>query len=159
VGDRESNLKFGVDHLSSIGRVVRVSSVYETRPVGKTDQPDFLNAAAEFRSFISPENLLDMIKEIEIAAGRDLSAERWGPRPLDIDILLFGLRIIRTTRLIIPHPSLAERQFVLEPLAQIAPDAIVPGIGKTCGDLWTDWQKSQIPNSAPPGRRLSAASL
>ena len=142
LGDRRLHIQFGLDRLKSAGILGRVSSLHETKPVGNADQPDFLNAAAEFRSHLSPENLLDTIKEIEKARGRDLSAARWTARPLDIDILLCGGLVLNTPRLTIPHPSMMDRKFVLAPLAEIAAGVTVPGAGKTCDEIWADWQAS-----------------
>ncbi len=144
MGDRQAHLEWAIEQLSSIGRMGRVSSFYETKPWGNPQQANFLNAAAEFKTYLPPEELLDMIKEIEKAAGRDLSARRWGPRPLDIDILLCGALQISTPRLTIPHPAMLEREFVLEPLAQIAPAAAIPGTDKTCGEIWAEWKVSRV---------------
>ncbi len=110
-----------------------VSSVYETEPVGVLDQPKFLNLVARFDCRLSPEELLEAAQEIEMRLGR-VRAERWGPRSIDIDILLLGdLRVCRP-RLIVPHPQLTRRQFVLVPLAEISPDVRLPG-GRTAAEL------------------------
>ena len=108
--------------------VEAVSSVYRTPPWGKTDQPDFLNAAAELRTGLSPRELLDLC----LAAERKLKrvrAERWGPRLIDIDILLFGSREIHESGLDIPHPRITERAFVLVPLSEIAPSLVLDRVG------------------------------
>jgi 2-amino-4-hydroxy-6-hydroxymethyldihydropteridine diphosphokinase len=101
--------------------VVAVSSLYRTPPWGKTDQPDFLNAAAELRTSLSPRGLLDLCLDAERRLKR-VRKERWGPRLIDMDILTFGDRVIHETGLEIPHPRMLERAFVLVPLAEIAAD-------------------------------------
>ena len=106
--------------------VVKVSSLYRTPPWGKTDQPDFLNAAAEIETGLSPRELLDLCLEAERRLKR-VRQERWGPRLVDIDIVVFGDRRINEAGLDIPHPRMLERAFVLVPLAEIAPDFMVEG--------------------------------
>jgi 2-amino-4-hydroxy-6-hydroxymethyldihydropteridine diphosphokinase len=107
-------------------RVVAVSSLYRTPPWGKTDQPDFLNAAAEIRTRHEPRALLALCLDAERALKRE-RRERWGPRIVDIDILAFGNRFIREPGLEIPHPRIFERAFVIVPLAEIAPDLGILG--------------------------------
>ena len=107
-------------------RVVAVSSLYRTPPWGKLDQPDFLNAAAEISTVLAPRALLDLCLEAERKLKR-VREERWGPRLIDIDILVFGDRIIHETGLEVPHPRMLERAFVLAPLAEIAPELAVGG--------------------------------
>jgi 2-amino-4-hydroxy-6-hydroxymethyldihydropteridine diphosphokinase len=107
-------------------RVVAVSSLYRTPPWGKLDQPDFLNAAAEISTTLAPRALLDLCLEAERKLKR-VREERWGPRLIDIDILVFGDRIIHETGLEVPHPRMLERAFVLAPLAEIAPELAVGG--------------------------------
>jgi 2-amino-4-hydroxy-6-hydroxymethyldihydropteridine diphosphokinase len=107
-------------------RVVSVSSLYRTPPWGKTDQPDFLNAAAEVSTGLSPRALLDLCLEAERRLKR-VREERWGPRLIDIDILAFGDRAVHENGLAIPHPRMLERAFVLVPLAEIAPDFSIDG--------------------------------
>ncbi|TPI34494.1 2-amino-4-hydroxy-6-hydroxymethyldihydropteridine diphosphokinase [Mesorhizobium sp. B3-2-1] len=106
--------------------VAAVSSLYRTPPWGKLDQPDFLNAAAELSTRLSPRALLDLCLDAERKLKR-VREERWGPRLIDIDILVFGDRIIHETGLEVPHPRMLERAFVLAPLAEIAPDLTVDG--------------------------------
>jgi 2-amino-4-hydroxy-6-hydroxymethyldihydropteridine diphosphokinase len=110
--------------------VAAVSSLYRTPPWGKTDQPDFLNAAAELETSLSPRQLLDLCLEAERRLKR-VRQERWGPRLVDIDILVFGDRRIHEAGLDIPHPRMLERAFVLVPLAEIAPDYTVDGTSLT----------------------------
>jgi 2-amino-4-hydroxy-6-hydroxymethyldihydropteridine diphosphokinase len=107
-------------------RVVRVSSLYRTPPWGKTDQPDFLNAVAELRTGLSPRELLELCLAAENSLHR-VRKERWGPRGIDLDVLLYGDREIAEEGLTIPHPRMLERAFVLVPLAEIAPELAVGG--------------------------------
>jgi 2-amino-4-hydroxy-6-hydroxymethyldihydropteridine diphosphokinase len=106
--------------------IAAVSSLYRTPPWGKTDQPDFLNAAAELSTDLSPHGLLDLCLEAERRLKR-VREERWGPRLIDIDILTFGDRAIHEAGLDVPHPRMAERAFVLAPLAEIAPEFVLAG--------------------------------
>jgi 2-amino-4-hydroxy-6-hydroxymethyldihydropteridine diphosphokinase len=105
-------------------RVTGVSSLYRTPPWGKLDQPDFLNAAAEISTGLAPRALLDLCLDAERKLKR-VREERWGPRLIDIDILVFGDRVIHETGLEVPHPRMLERAFVLAPLAEIAPGLVV----------------------------------
>jgi len=107
-------------------RVVAVSSLYRTPPWGKLDQPDFLNAAAEISTTLAPRALLELCLDAERKLKR-VREERWGPRLIDIDILVYGERIIHETGLEVPHPRMLERAFVLAPLAEIAPSLAVGG--------------------------------
>ena len=109
-------------------KVVAVSSLYRTPPWGKTDQPDFLNAVAEIATSHAPRALLALCLDAELALKRE-RRERWGPRIIDIDILLFGDRIVHEAGLDIPHPRMLERAFVLAPLAEIAPGLALFGKG------------------------------
>jgi 2-amino-4-hydroxy-6-hydroxymethyldihydropteridine diphosphokinase len=104
--------------------------VRETDPVGVTDQPKFLNAVAELETDLPARELLEGLLEIECRLGRDRSSEqRWGPRTIDLDLLLYGQGTIDEPGLSVPHPRLAERRFVLEPLCELAPDLILPNGG------------------------------
>lgn len=107
--------------------VVSVSSLYRTPPWGKTDQPDFLNAAAELRTQLTPRGLLDLCLDAEHRLKR-VRNERWGPRLIDMDILVFGDRSLHEQGLEIPHPRMLQRAFVLAPLAEIAPDHPIEGL-------------------------------
>lgn len=136
LGNRLTTLQISLDCLnqSETVRLIRVSPVYETVPVGGPEQPDYLNAAAEIVTESEPNELLRICNEIENKLGRTRSIQ-WGPRTLDIDILLYGGEYIQTDMLTIPHPHMHERAFVLKPLADIAPQAVHPVSGKTIDEL------------------------
>jgi 2-amino-4-hydroxy-6-hydroxymethyldihydropteridine diphosphokinase len=134
LGDRVAALQSGIDALAATAgvRVLAASSVYETEPWGITDQPAFANAVALLEVTVTAEDLLAACKRVEAEAGR-VAAIRNGPRPLDLDILLFGDHTIATPELTVPHPRLLERDFVVTPLLEIAPDATLPdGTWVTC---------------------------
>ncbi len=134
VGSRRRTLEKALADLRAADgvEVVAVSPMIETTPQGPRDQPPYLNAAAELRTTLDPRKLLALLHEIETAHGRDRSRERrWGPRSLDLDLLLYGDRVIDEPGLIVPHPRLHQRRFVLEPLAAIAAGASHPGLGRT----------------------------
>ena len=107
-------------------RLLAVSSFYRTPPLGPQDQPDYLNAAVALDTDLSPEALLDHTQRIELQQGRVRKAERWGPRTLDLDIMLFGDAVINTERLTVPHYDMKNRGFMLWPLFEIAPQLIFP---------------------------------
>jgi 2-amino-4-hydroxy-6-hydroxymethyldihydropteridine diphosphokinase len=122
LGDREANLQRAVDLLPGAGVTPRrVSSTYETKPMYVTDQPMFLNIVLEGETGSFPRILLKRLKQIERLMGRKNTVEK-GPRIIDIDILLFGKFVVNAPELVIPHPHMAERRFVIEPLAELAPD-------------------------------------
>jgi 2-amino-4-hydroxy-6-hydroxymethyldihydropteridine diphosphokinase len=126
LGDRELNLRRALQQLEELG-TVRASSFRETDPVGVTDQPKFLNAAAELATDLPPKELLERLLEIERELGRDRATERrWGPRVIDLDLLLFGEEAIDDPGLTVPHPRLADRRFVLEPLCELNEDLTLP---------------------------------
>lgn len=129
VGDREAELSAAVEGLRERGvEVEAVSSLYETEPVGEVlDQADFLNAVARVRTDLAPEGLLDVCKEIEAERGRDFSAPRHSPRPVDLDLLLLGDLEMETGRLTLPHREVASRRFVLMPLLELDPGLTLPG--------------------------------
>jgi len=134
IGDRAANLQSAIEELSRFGKVAAVSSFYETEPVEFTKQPLFLNCAVSLDTEKTPGQLLRALLEIERTMGR-LRTQQKGPRKIDIDILLFGDSSVNTATLTIPHPAMHERRFVLEPLAEIAPDARHPLLNKTAREL------------------------
>lgn len=131
MGDKEGNIKKALEMLENTpGISVKAgSSLYRTAPVGYTGQDWFLNAAAELRTSLSPQELLFVLLDIERQLGR-VRTTRWGPRVIDLDLLIFGTVEMDTPGLILPHPHLGKRAFVMVPLAEIAPGLDIPGQGK-----------------------------
>ena len=107
-------------------RNIKVSSYYQSKPHGPQDQPDYLNAVAGFETNLAPEHLLDFLQATETKYGRIRTGERWTARTLDLDILLFGQQVINTPRLIVPHAWMTQREFVLYPLYELAPNLHLP---------------------------------
>lgn len=134
VGDRTGNLNAAIDRLRAFGDVAAVSSFYETEPVEFTEQPWFLNCVVKLNTERTPEQLLAGILDIEQQLGRRRGPQK-GPRSIDLDILLFGDSIVKAPGLTIPHPAMHERRFVLEPLAEIAPDLCHPVLKRTAREL------------------------
>jgi len=126
LGNRSENLVKVCAELKNFVQIERVSHIYETPPWGITDQPKFLNQVLEVTTLLSPQDLLKAVKEIEVKLGR-VPAERYGPRLIDIDLLVYGCHEVSSPNLTIPHPRLTERAFVMVPLAEIAPDLTLPG--------------------------------
>ena len=126
LGDREATILAAVAALRG---VVAVSQLRETDPVGVTEQPAFLNGAVALETELSPRELLDSLLAVERELGRE-RRERWGPRTIDLDLLLYGTETLEEPGLTVPHPHLHERRFALEPLAELDPELVVPGRGR-----------------------------
>ena len=144
MGDREQNLKAALQNLNTnkILRVCNTSSVFETEPKYVTKQPDFLNMVIEGSTELEAIELLNACKRIEKEMGRNFQEKRFGPRIIDIDILFYGSEIIGEERLTIPHPKIAERRFVLEPLTEIACGFVHPQLHWKVSDLLNKCQDS-----------------
>jgi 2-amino-4-hydroxy-6-hydroxymethyldihydropteridine diphosphokinase len=142
-GGREQNLLEAMRRLGSLGVVRAVSRFYDTAPVGYVEQPRFLNAAALLDTELEPQTLLEGMLEVERAMGRVRGVAK-GPRPIDLDLLLYGDKVLETESLILPHPEMQWRQFVLEPLAEIAPEMIHPVLGTSVGELWQQLRRETL---------------
>lgn len=158
IGDREAHLLQALDRLEAAGiHILRRSSIYETEPQDLPHQPWFLNMVVEVETELFPRLLLARTQAIELGMGRRREVAK-GPRPIDIDILLFGKFVISTRELEVPHPRMSERRFVLEPLAELAPDFLHPANGKTVremlagiyGQVVKPWQPRPRNLTAPP---------
>lgn len=128
IGDRVLNCRSALEEISGFAEIRRVSSVYETEPVGHENQPDFINCAAQIDTALSPHDLLSRLREVEKVLGR-VRDERWRPRTIDIDIIFYDDLILDTEELTIPHVSAHARRFVLEPVCEIDPMFVHPGFG------------------------------
>ncbi len=125
LGDRETLIRAA----SALIGAGRLSAISETDPWGYQDQPKFLNAVAEVETSLEPQPFLTHLLDVEWRLGRERSGPRWGPRSIDLDLLVFGDEVVDGPGLVVPHPHLSERLFVLEGLAELAPDLEIPGIG------------------------------
>lgn len=142
LGDRVEQLRRVIARLAEHGRVLSVSSFYETEPVEVSDQPWFVNCAVALETSESPERLMAALLEIEREMGRERIRKK-GPRTVDIDILLYGDQVVNTAELIVPHPAMTQRSFVLEPLAEIAGEVRHPVVGKTVHELLAELPAGQ----------------
>jgi 2-amino-4-hydroxy-6-hydroxymethyldihydropteridine diphosphokinase len=149
IGDRKANCQSGIEAVAASGSVelTGVSKFYETEPVDYVDQDWFVNAVLRIETALAPLQLLNTLKDIEKTAGRSESALRFGPRILDLDILLFNDRVMKTDRLVIPHPRMHERRFVLKPICDIDPSVVHPLLKRSVqaimGDL-SDHASQQV---------------
>src|SRR5579885_762596 len=148
LGDRRGNLAAAIQRLYTMMEIEKVSSVYETEPVGYLEQPRFLNIAVAGTTRLSPQEFLKRAKEIETALGRQETI-RNGPRPIDIDIIFYDNLMLDSEPLTIPHPRMAERAFVLAPLAEIAPEVVHPALGSTARELLAEVPQEGVKKIAP----------
>jgi 2-amino-4-hydroxy-6-hydroxymethyldihydropteridine diphosphokinase len=148
-GDRAAHLQDAVDGLAATAgmTVAAVSPVYDTEPVGGPSQGDYLNAVVAVDTSLSPRELLVVAKRLEAEAGRLPDGERWGPRPLDVDILLVGHELVNEPDLIVPHARLFERHFVLAPLGDLD-----PGLVAVPRDGWRGVRRTEVALAVPPTR-------
>ncbi|GBD96872.1 MAG TPA: 2-amino-4-hydroxy-6-hydroxymethyldihydropteridine diphosphokinase [Nitrospirae bacterium] len=138
LGNREENCKKAITILIENGvKVTKLSSIVETEPWGVRNQPEFINMAIKIETGLKPYELLSLLKNIESAVGR-FPGPRWGARVIDLDILFYNDLVMKTADLEIPHPRISEREFVLKPLAEIAPDKIHPVLKKSITALFND---------------------
>ena len=149
-GNREANLRMALRGMTRMTRVLAVSSLYETEAEGP-EQPPFYNAVCQIEAGLEPLPLLRFLKGLEAEVGRRPGGERWGPRPIDLDILLYGEETRDSEALVIPHPRLAERGFVLAPLAEIAPGVRHPVLGRTVAELARGMDMSGVRQIAEAG--------
>ena len=134
LGDRQANIDGAIEAIASLPdtTIVRCSTIIQTDPVGPEGQGPYLNGVVHIQTSLPPRELLDELLNIEARFGRDRSNEqRWGPRTLDLDVLVYAAQVIDEPGLCVPHPRLHERLFVLAPLSEIAPDLSIPGIKQT----------------------------
>jgi 2-amino-4-hydroxy-6-hydroxymethyldihydropteridine diphosphokinase len=151
LGDRLANLRLALRRLQTLARLEEVSSLYETQPQGVTDQPLFLNAVCRVATGLEPPALLRFLKNVEWEIGRRPGGEPWGPRPIDLDILLYDDRVVDTPELKVPHPRLPERAFVLVPLCELAPELRHPQLGSTMKELLASVGEKGVRRIAPRG--------
>ena len=150
LGDRRENLSGALLYLEKILQIKDRSSVYETPPWGVTDQPMFLNQVIRGSTELTPQELLKSLKGIEELMGR-VKSMRFGPRKIDLDILLFDDLELTTPDLVIPHPRMVERAFVLIPLTEIAPRQLIPGTGHSVVEILEPYDKKDIRKVTEPG--------
>ncbi len=142
LGDRRTHLDDAIAALSAVGEVVAVSAYYETAPIGGPEQGDFLNAVAVIETGLDAAEVLDVLLAVERDHGR-VRRRRWGPRTLDLDLLLYGEEVVEAPGLTVPHPRMTERRFVLEPLIEVWPDATLPD-GTRFSDLLPELSDQEL---------------
>jgi 2-amino-4-hydroxy-6-hydroxymethyldihydropteridine diphosphokinase len=154
VGDRRAHLQAAVDALPGVGvRVLASSSVYDTEPVGEVlDQPEFLNAVVRVSTSLDPEALLDACKAVERELGRQAGGVRHGPRPIDVDVLLLGDVSYESERLTLPHAEVTSRRFVMVPLLDVTPDAVLPDGSPVAAALEALGPGQAVRHAGPPLR-------
>jgi 2-amino-4-hydroxy-6-hydroxymethyldihydropteridine diphosphokinase len=148
LGDRRSHIDAALSAIARLGRLVAVSSIYETAPVGGPEQGPYLNAVAVIDTDLAPIALLTCLRHVEQQQGRE-RRERWGPRTLDLDVLLYGHETVAMQGLTVPHPRMGERRFVLEPLVEAWPDAELPD-GTAVGSLLDAVSDQDVVRHEPP---------
>jgi 2-amino-4-hydroxy-6-hydroxymethyldihydropteridine diphosphokinase len=150
LGDREQNLLQAIAEIGRLpySRVTALSPCYETSPVGPRDQPLFFNAVLRLATALAPCDLLGHLQQIENGVFARTRSVRWGPRTMDLDLLLYGTEIIHEKVLTIPHPRMAERRFVLQPLCDIAPELIHPVLGRPVRELLAGLTSDEIVKKA-----------
>lgn len=134
IGDRIGYCRKAIESMREFSEIVEVSSLYETEPVGKEDQPNFINCAVQIRTELSPHQLLTKLNMIEETLGR-VRDEKWGPRTIDLDIIFYNELVINDSDLTIPHPRAHLRRFVLDPIYEISPDYLHPMLNQTVSVL------------------------
>jgi 2-amino-4-hydroxy-6-hydroxymethyldihydropteridine diphosphokinase len=157
LGDKAGNIERAVGRMRQLGDVTAVSTIYQTAPIGGPDQPVYYNAVVLLNTDLEPRALLDGLLDIERAQGRERT-ERWGPRIIDLDVLLFADEEIDQPGLIVPHPRMTERRFVLEPLLEVWPDATLPD-GSPLKPKLADVADQRVQPLAPVGVSPRTAGL
>jgi 2-amino-4-hydroxy-6-hydroxymethyldihydropteridine diphosphokinase len=153
VGDRQGNLTRAIAEMAKIGTVQKRSALYETEPMEVTDQPWFLNMAVELETELMPKQFIAAVLDIERSMGRKRTKKK-GPRAIDIDVVLFGKSIIEMQGLMVPHPAMHQRRFVLEPMAEIAPEVRHPVYKKTMREL-----RDALPTGSGQVKKLAGPTI